>query len=211
MELFFNKGRERRIFFEGDSLSEQGENPAINFNYRMPTTAYNSLTGVKPAMFAYAQSGSQIESGTAKSIIDRVSVITEMAQANDIAVIFAGTNDISVGGRTASQVYTDLVTWATTMRNAGLKVVAVTMIAKNRAADPDPAAIELIRLDYNALILGESLFVFDAYADAGALTEFNSVADCSNATYYNADKVHLTNTGYDLVAGVVATAIQSLL
>lgn len=211
MELFFNKGRERRIFFEGDSLSEQGENPAINFNYRMPTTAYSSLTGVKPAMFAYALSGSQIESGTAKSIIDRASVITGMAQANDIAVIWAGTNDISVGGRTAVQVYADLVAWATTMRNAGLKVIAVTMIAKNRSADPDPAAIELIRLDYNALILGESLFVFDGYANAGALPEFDSIVDTANATYYNADAVHLTNAGYDLIATEIATTIQSLL
>ena len=209
--MITDKGIRRRIYFEGDSLSELSENN-LGFGRRMTVTAYNLLTGTKPAHFPFALSGSQIQSGAANSILNRVSQITDMSRQNDIAVIWAGTNDISVGGRSAAQVYTDLVTWATIMRNAGLKIVIVTMIAKERAADPDPAAIELIRLAYNALILGESQFVFDAYADAGALTQFDSQADCSNATYYNADKVHLTNVGYDLIAtNVVAPAIQTLL
>lgn len=209
-QWFLNKGRERRIFFEGDSLSELGGNNQ-GFVFRMPTTAYGGLTGTKPPHFVYALSGSKLQTGVSNSIYDRRSTITSQAIANDIIVIWAGTNDISVSGRTAAETYADLCTYATVMRNLGMKVVAVTMIAKERAADADPTAINTTRLAYNALILGESSFVFDAYADPAALTQFDTVADASNTTYYNADKVHLTDTGYDLVAGTVTTAIQSLL
>jgi lysophospholipase L1-like esterase len=209
-QRLFNKGWNRKLFFEGDSLSTLSEGN-VALGRRMIKTAYTNLTGTRPAMFSTAVAGSEIRAAGTSSIIDRGSAITSVADPNDIIVVWAGTNDISVSGRTDAQVYADLVTYATLMRNAGLKVIAVTMIAKERAADADPTAINVTRLAYNALILGESSFVFDAYADPAALVQFNAVADASNATYYNADKVHLTDAGFDLVAGTVTTAIQSLL
>jgi len=208
-EWFLNKGYSRQIFFEGDSLSNFGGSPNA-FGYRMPQTAYSNLTDTKPSMQCYAIQSSVIQSGQALSIYDRASQILDNANANDIVVIWAGTNDMSVNLRTANQIYTDLVSYAVLMRNAGLKVVAVTTIAKDRVGD-DTAAINVTRLAYNSLILGGSSFVFDAYADPAALTQFDTVADASNATYYVTGGVHLTDTGYDLVAGTVTTAIQSLL
>lgn len=209
--MIMNGRKGRRIFFVGDSLSELGQGPTSRV-YEMPILAYNGLTrNYNISMFPFALSGAQLDPDAANTISSQITTVLSIAAANDIAVIFGGTNDISVGGHDETETYADLCTNAQRLRNAGLKVVAVTMIAKNRAADADPAAINVTRLAYNVLVKGGSTFAFDAIADAAALPQFDAVADTADATYYNADAVHLTTAGYTLVAGVVTTAVQSLL
>lgn len=47
----------------------------------------------------------------------------------------------------------------------------------------------------------------DALADLGNNA---NLQDATNTTYFNADKVHLTTAGYNIVAGIVAAAIASI-
>lgn len=198
----------KKIFFIGDSLSELGQGP-IGFVFAMPVAAYTGLTlSCNTSMFAYALSGAKCDPDDSNSIATQITTVIANGNPNDIAVIFAGTNDISVLGHNETETYADLCANAQQLRAAGMKVIAVTMLAKERAADADPTAINTTRLAYNALIRGGSTFAFDAIADAGVLSEFDTIADASNATYYETDKVHLKTAGYNLVAGVVTAAIQ---
>lgn len=205
----------RRIFFEGDSLSFLGTGN-VQGVYEMPIAAYNGLT--KPyniGGFFLAVGGSTLDPDDSNCLPERIGTILSAGYAGDIVVVFAGTNDLSDGppalGHTAQETYDDLCAYSVQLRNAGLRVVAVTMLAKNRASDPDPAATEVKRLAYNALIRGGSQFAFDAVCDAGALPQFDSVADASNTTYYNADGVHLTSAGYAAVATALTATLQTLI
>jgi len=209
-QVITDKGIRRRLFFEGDSLSELG-NTNQGYVYQFPYYCYSLLTHTGLSVFPFAVSGSKIQPGVANSITDRIGQITAMARPNDIAFVLAGTNDISINGRTAAQVYADLCAYGQLLRDEGILVVVGTMIAKDRTGD-DAAAVELIRLDYNNLIRGNSIFTFDGIADFGALTQFDSVADCSvAANYQQSDKVHLTQVGYQLLGTAGAPPIQALL
>ena len=95
-------------------------------------------------------------------------------------------------------------------RNAGAKVVLLTGIARDMTGFDDANISDRI-FACNSLIRTNSSSICDALADVGVLPEFDQKADVANTTYYNSDRTHLTNTGYDLVAGVVNTAIQPLL
>jgi hypothetical protein len=62
----------------------------------------------------------------------------------------------------------------------------------------------------NALMRANTTPPWDLLIDMAALTQFDNAADVNNATYYNpADKTHLTDVGYDLVATTVYNALVS--
>src|SRR3982751_2269663 len=121
-------------------------------------------------------------------------------------MIWGGTNDMYVtgGGYTPAQTYDHLKTYIAARRATGkyTKIVVLTSIPRE-----DPSNNTADRFAYNDLIRagmqpgGDLLAIgADILCDLQTLSMFNSAADASDTTYYDADKVHLNNTGYAQVA-----------
>jgi lysophospholipase L1-like esterase len=75
----------------------------------------------------------------------------------------------------------------------------------------DPADTVTRELAANVILRATWSTFADKLADVGAVTQFDSQADITNTTYYNADQLHLTSAGYVLVANAVYPQIQTLL
>ncbi len=86
---------------------------------------------------------------------------------------------------------------------AGWKVVAGTTIAGNFGGSFDTD-----RLTYNSTIRSEWPTFADALADPGSDSR---LGDYNNSTYYDTDKIHLTETGYGVVSRYFESAARSLL
>jgi lysophospholipase L1-like esterase len=125
-------------------------------------------------------------------------------------VIWGGTNDIAVGGQSASNTYNRLRTFIQNRKATGLyrKIVVVTAIPRADTSTTTNmfAYNTLIRNNWTTLQADGA----DALVDLNTLAEFNADGDYNNTTYYNADKVHLTSTGYGVVATAIKAAIDAL-
>jgi hypothetical protein len=110
-------------------------------------------------------------------------------------VIWAGTNDLATGARTAQTAYANLLAMAHSAHAAGWKVVGVDIIARGdyspRASFRRPSPANQAAL--NALILGSS--EFDGVADAAAI-----LVDYTNGTF----------TGMERTSGGSATRLSPI-
>jgi lysophospholipase L1-like esterase len=128
-----------------------------------------------------------------------------MVRPNDIIVVWELTNDLNANSATAQVAYDNMNNYALTLRNAGAYVVGLTCIARDSAGLS--ANFDTRRTACNSLLLASSNF--HEIIDVASLPEFNAIADCSNTTYYNADKVHLTQAGYELIADAIYGQLAS--
>lgn len=200
---------QRQIIFDGNSLSMQGTSTVMN-GMRYPAAVYSSIVSSnKTYTFQnYAIGGRQ----THVLVSEYDTKIKPYIGSNDILIMWEITNDLAqgaLGNRTAAQAIQDLADYTAKARSSGVFLVYLTMIARNMSGDP--ADLETKRLTVNAELRNNISNYCDLLIDVGALPEFDTVADCNNTTYYNADKTHLTITGYDLIATTVYNAIQSIL
>lgn len=200
----------RRLFFDGNSLTEQGA-ATLTGGQRYPITCYNSLVtnGRKIAYFNYAVGGLPTPQLTTDF---NSKFATLMLQPNDIVVFWEITNDAHnlTTDTNGTQLYNNVVAYCNQAKNAGAKVVVLTGIARDMTGYDDANITDRI-FACNALIRANYVNFADRLADVAQLTQFDEKADVANTTYYNGDRVHLTNAGYDLIAGVVQTEIEALL
>lgn len=124
----------------------------------------------------------------------------------NVAVGWAGVND-AVGGASAATIWSRMQTWAATMRGLGYKVVLCTEIDGQNVALNGVSWHGTIWPALNTLIAAGWSSVADGLADLGGSA---SLQDATNTTYFNADKVHLTTTGYGVAAGIIAAAVAAL-
>lgn len=117
-----------------------------------------------------------------------------------------GTNDLGAGVSAAS-LYTSYVAFCQARKTAGWKVVAFTILPRTNAGDP--ADFEAQRTAFNALVRANYTAFAHALADVGADATIGVAGAQNNATYYNADKVHLLAAGYTIVKNIVNTAMVS--
>jgi lysophospholipase L1-like esterase len=131
-----------------------------------------------------------------KTILTGVSGYT-----NRLVVYWLGTNDIA-NGRTAVQLEGDISSYITAVRahDAGAVIFGNTIIAR----DPFNASQDTEIADVNAWI--RSSAGFDHVIDLAADTR---LSDATNATYFYSDGIHLTDTGYGVVANLVRTAVNA--
>lgn len=194
---------QRKIIFEGNSLFNLGPNTSsVQNGHYIPSTVYAGLTG---RIFAYtslaisARTQTQINTDVSTAIIPIV-------RPNDIIVLWEGTNDINLNALTAAQAYSNLTTYASTVRALGAKLVVCTVIARDQVGDPGDL---MTRIDsYNALIRASS-GTFDVICDLAADASFDTRADASSSDY-TADKLHLATTGQAKVVALLITSINTL-
>ena len=130
----------------------------------------------------------------------------------NITVFAAGTNDLSaiaVGGpqRDAVQVYTDYATYCTNRRNAGSKVVAVTILDRNDQGAYQ-STFDNKRDSVNTYLRANWRSFADALADVDADPRLDDASDATH--FYTGDQVHLEDTGCYVYAEVVRNAIRTI-
>lgn len=133
--------------------------------------------------------------------------LKDNSKSKNIYVAWECTNQLANGG-TVNDCYNTYVTLCGLARSAGFYVVAMTVLPRNNAGTP--VTFEADRQSLNTLIRSNYATFSDAIVDVGADATIGVAGAYNNATYYNADLVHLTDAGYGVVAGLVRTAILSI-
>lgn len=200
------KGR-RRIIFDGNSIMEYGNGNVVN-NMEISRSVYTSLlaAGIKLDHFNYARGSTttQTLTGTLPT------KIKPNVRDGDILVFFEIINDAHdlINDTNGIVLHANVVAYCQLARSYGLKVVCLTGTARDFATDDADVTSRIMAC--NALMRADPSFC-DALADVGALSQFDEKADTTNATYYNADKLHLATAGYDLFASTIYNAVVTLL
>lgn len=138
------------------------------------------------------------------------------ALTKDIVALFIGTNDLAFHSTTTgTALKAALLAAINSIKADGRKVITIGAIARNGAFFNSQTAgnFALANASYRALMLAEyniatgitnvwansdgNLFC-DAYGDS-------RFADETNTTYFNADKIHLNNTGFNALADDLLT------
>lgn len=120
-------------------------------------------------------------------------------------VLFCGTNDLRTGDFLASTAYTRLQARVAAYRAAGYtRIVVATILPVTFAGYATQRA-----LLNGSIIAGASDSTW-VVADLAANTTIGEDGDNTNHTYYQGDDVHLTAAGQQIVAGIMATAIQAV-
>lgn len=121
--------------------------------------------------------------------------------AKCVAVYWEGTNSLlSVNGATAAA---RTLASCAYLKALGYQVVVCNVIDRQQTGVPGDMATRIS--DYNTALLSDYASYADAHVDLHAL-----LPDSTNTTNFQADKVHLTATGYGIVAGAVQTAVAAL-
>ena len=120
------------------------------------------------------------------------------------AVVWGGVNDIAADV-SAVDIEANLQTIYTNCHNAGIKVVAVT-ITPYKGSATWSAARQLVCDDVNAWIANTAIDV-DYVIDMWTLLEDPAAADTLLAAYDSGDHIHLSATGYNLVASTLNSLV----
>lgn len=197
----------QNIFWEGNSLSSYSVNSGADTytlnQFYIPMNTYNNIrTGHRVGIYNLSISGrnqTQINADIATKIAPWI-------KTNDICVVWEGTNDMYTNGLSGADAFANLMTYVNTVHEYGAKVVVCTVIARDYVLDaPDL----MDRVDaYNALVRANASS-FECIADLGADSRFDTRADASNGIYYNADKIHQSAVGQDVVFALITTAINA--
>lgn len=198
--------RQRSIIFDGNSLFNNVTNLNVAGGQYVPIRVYaNLISSNIIAWQCYAKGGrtqTQINADIPNNIAPQV-------KTRDIIVLWEGTNDLNVNGLSAADAYSNLVTYANTVRAYGVKLVICTVIARDGGSDPGDL---MTRIDsYNSLVRANASSICDAICDLAADPLFDTRADASNSTYYLADKVHQTTAGQEYVISLINISVNMVL
>jgi lysophospholipase L1-like esterase len=138
----------------------------------------------------------------------RITPLYSPRRTKNIAVIWEGTNDIYLDDTDGTTAYNRLVTYCQARRASGFKVIICTLLPRSNIGTPED--FETQRQTCNGLITANWATFADALADFAADGRIGDAGDELDTTYYP-DKVHMTNAGYAIIAGMVKTAVESLL
>jgi hypothetical protein len=122
----------------------------------------------------------------------------------NIAVVCSGTDDI-YGGRTATQVVSDLSTLCSGLQTAGFKVIIATITARDALTGYTTANIATLASVNAAIRSGYSAYA-DALADWAADPR---LSDSTDSTYF-VDGRNTTDAGDGVKAQIVKAAMDPL-
>lgn len=125
------------------------------------------------------------------------------AFANNVVLIWAGTNDL-INGDSAATVYANKVAYCLKRRNAGSKVIVVSTLPRGASS-----AYETARTSLNTIEAANWPSFADGYVDLQTIS-IGAAGAQNNATLYQGDKIHPTPVGYALAVPVFEAAIAGL-
>lgn len=192
-----------KIVFEGDSLTSGTGSTGGN---TYPVQAAALLTGPRFGV-TIATAGHTLTNMIADLPGQIIPAITS-GYPYVAVVVWGGTNDLYAGDEAATVMtrYSDL---CTSIRAAGAdKIIVGTVLPRSDVGVA--AGFETQRQSFNTTLRSTYSNFADALADVAANTTIGDAGDELNITYYNVDQVHMTNTGYGLVASIFAASLTAL-
>lgn len=188
------------LVFEGDSLTSDD---IVLRNYPIQLAA---LLGENPVVRNFAVGGSTlaIEIPTREALVDQA--FNADPSVMNVCCVWAGTNDLKQFETAPAQVMALYSAYLLRRRARGFKTVALTILP--RYSPTTPASFEANRQAFNAALRADHSFA-DALADVAADPRIGDVGDQFDPLLY-ADKVHLTEAGYAIIASIVQTAIEGI-
>jgi|HubBroStandDraft_1064217.scaffolds.fasta_scaffold123665_2 lysophospholipase L1-like esterase len=125
----------------------------------------------------------------------------------NVVVAVEITNDIAIGGASATTAYNDIVAYCAARRSVGWKVIITSCLSRTVSGLPN---FNTIRDAVNANIASNWPTFADGYANWASDPIMGIDGAENNTTYFSGDGVHPNNVGYARLAPYVAAAIQSL-
>jgi lysophospholipase L1-like esterase len=123
----------------------------------------------------------------------------------NILIAWAGTNDLVLGANVAT-TQTRITTYCTNRRAVGWKVIIGTILPRDFGG-----TFEADRQTVNTWIRANWATFADGMADFAADARIGDAGDNFDLTYYLNDFIHMNGNGYNVIAGIVRTAMQPLL
>jgi hypothetical protein len=199
--------RHRNVMFEGNSLSDFSSNSTLAHQFYVPINVFNGVTGTyHPLVFSCFAISGRTQTQINASITTNISPI---AKRNDVIIDWEGTNDLYTNALSAADAYTNLLTYISTVKGYGAVVIVGTVLARDYVSDP---ADLMTRVDsYNSLVRSGASTYGYTVCDLAADPLFDTRADASNTTYYNADKIHQTTAGQDRVITLMTATLSTVL
>lgn len=143
---------------------------------------------------------------TTQDLIDRgLDSWFDAGRAANVIVLWEITNDVKLN-EDAAGAYSRVITWCGDSRAAGFKVIVATCIDRSESL---PGAWETNRQAVNANIRENWASFADGIVDLGLAPHLGPAGSALDPTYFD-DGVHLTNTGYAIVAKMVYDAVVAL-
>lgn len=121
-----------------------------------------------------------------------------------ICVLWGGYNDFATDAASAATIEARLWTYCDARRTAGWKMVVCSELPANNAG------WQAVRDTLNTGIVANYASHADALCPLGADATMGPWAARLDTTYYS-DATHPTDAGYAIIAGLVATAVASVL
>ena len=205
----------KRVIFEGDSRTGSVASPNFSSNSAYPKAVITGL-GSGWSGTLVSESNETVQSMVSQYTTE-IQPFRNTSLNKDVIVIWGGVNDIRTGARTGAQVYADIVTFCTTAKADGFKVVVVGECDSNFTSY---AAMNAERVALRTLMLADSVTASgvsnvtsgasycDYYIDIFADTRFQTYSD---TTYYQADGIHLNATGSGIIANTYVLPTVNLL
>jgi lysophospholipase L1-like esterase len=116
--------------------------------------------------------------------------------SNPVLIVFGGTNDIWLSGKTAAQTYAGFQTYIETRIAAGWNNIIVLTMLPRQSSAPNEAT----RQAFNTLLRNGAATYGYTVADIGNDPTIGQAGDQTNTTYYAPDQIHLTQAGQLIVA-----------
>lgn len=121
-----------------------------------------------------------------------------------IVIGVGGTTDYALN-RTGAQVYADEVSWANSVRAAGADYIIQTTTTPSTTFT---APQDTNRINGNILVMADASNAFDYSIDLAGDPRLSNPID---TTYYNPDGTHPNSAGAQVIADLIAPALDAIL
>jgi hypothetical protein len=197
----------KKLFFQGNSLIDTDQNHVVNNQKYVTYTIYNTLRLTYPnlALFDYSISGQT-----------QATINTKMAQqfnsssinADDVVLNMEGLNNLwGFPAKTAQESFDQMQAWVNHVYQFTSKIIICTVSATDILGDVNNVFGRC--QTYNQLL--RDYLVNAQICDIALDSAFDTQAACSNATYYDTDKVHWIKGGQDRFITLTTPYITALL
>lgn len=189
------------IVFEGDSLTAEEIYPPY-------AAAMLDLDADKDAIHNVATPGETLSPTMILDAPRQVDAKFLSYDCRNIAVLWAGTNDIYLDpGLDASNLHESIRNWCSGRRAAGFQVIVCTITPRSEFGTP--RSFEENRQALNEMIRMHYFEYADGLADIAKDPRIGDAGDELDTAYYY-DRVHMTKSGYSIVASIVKDSIIGL-
>lgn len=204
-----------RIVFHGDSLA-YGTGSGGHFSgvsFERTNVSHHTREGLGEGWGVYNRSvpGSSLANVSPAANLTTLAPLTidtlyrAEAQKN-ICVLWTGWNDVN-GGADAEDLKTQIQTYCEARQAEGWQMIVVSLPLANYSGQP--VGYPAIRTEVNDWLFENWPTFANGYADLTDDLIIGDAGDTSDTDYWT-DELHMTEAGYEIVAGYIADAIAAL-